>query len=82
MPYEWVSPQIPRQTPDPQAFTPSRGYPLQDAPLALPGEVHLWPYRSLPRRGFVLFIGLTCALLCLPVIALIGLAVLWVLLPL
>lgn len=80
MPYEWVSPQIPSK-PDPQTFTPSRGYPLQDAPLALPAEVHLWPYRSLPRRGFVLFIGLTCALLCLPVIALIGLAVLWVLLP-
>ncbi len=44
-------------------------------------HLHLWPYRSLPRRGFVTFIAATCLLLLLPLLAVIGSAVLWVLLP-
>ena len=48
------------------------------APLA---ELHLWPYRSLPRRGFAGFIGLTGALLSLPLLASLGSPVLWGLLP-
>ncbi len=40
-----------------------------------------WPYRSLPRRGFVWFIGVTAALSALPLLALLGNAVLWGLLP-
>ncbi|MCV2882543.1 DUF2244 domain-containing protein [Actibacterium sp. XHP0104] len=48
------------------------------APLAV---LHLWPYRSLPRRGFVIFIGATFALLSLPLIAALGTPVLWGLLP-
>ena len=49
-----------------------------DAPLA---ELHLWPYRSLSRRGFVTFIGVTAGLLALPALALIGRLALWGLLP-
>jgi uncharacterized membrane protein len=43
--------------------------------------LHLWPYRSLPRRGFVVFIGVTCGLLFLPLIAVLGSPILWGLLP-
>ncbi len=41
----------------------------------------LWPYRSLPRRGFVWFIGITCALISIPLLALLGTKYLWFLLP-
>ncbi|SIS76839.1 DUF2244 domain-containing protein [Paracoccus saliphilus] len=41
----------------------------------------LWPYRSLPRRGFVWFIGATAALMALPLAALLGTSALWGLLP-
>lgn len=44
-------------------------------------ELHLWPYRSLPKRDFVWFIGGTAALVSLPLIISIGSAVLWGLLP-
>ncbi len=44
-------------------------------------ELHLWPYRSLPRRGMVWFLGLTAALLGLPALVLIGSPVLWGMLP-
>ena len=40
-----------------------------------------WPHRSLPRRGFVWFIGVTAVLLSLPLIAVLGSAILWALLP-
>lgn len=41
----------------------------------------LWPHRSLPRRGFVWFIGVTAGFLLLPVLAVLGTQVLWGLLP-
>jgi uncharacterized membrane protein len=41
----------------------------------------LWPHRSLPRKGFVIFIGVTFALLLVPLIAFLGTPVLWGLLP-
>ena len=44
-------------------------------------RLHLWPYRSLPRQGFVWFIGGTAALIALPLVVLIGSPVLWGLLP-
>lgn len=44
-------------------------------------EVHLWPNRSLPSGGFVLFIGLTGALFALPLVALLGSPALWGVLP-
>lgn len=44
-------------------------------------RLHLWPYRSLPRRGFVLFIGATCALIAVPMLSVLGSPVLWGILP-
>ena len=46
-----------------------------------PEKLTLWPHRSLPRRGFVWFIGLTAAFLAVPLVARLGSASLWVLLP-
>ncbi len=43
--------------------------------------LHLWPYRSLPRRGFVWFIGGTALLIAVPLLAVLGSPVLWGLLP-
>lgn len=47
-------------------------------PLA---RLSLWPHRSLPRRGFALFIVLTFGMLLIPLIAVLGTVVLWGLLP-
>jgi len=44
-------------------------------------RLHLWPYRSLPRRGMVWFIGGTAGLMAVPLLAIIGSPVLWGLLP-
>ncbi len=44
-------------------------------------RLHLWPHRSLPRQGFVLFIGATAALIALPLLVVVGSPVLWGLLP-
>lgn len=44
-------------------------------------RLHLWPHRSLTQRGFVWFIGVTAALIAVPLIATIGSPVLWALLP-
>jgi len=44
-------------------------------------ELNLWPYRSLLRKDFVLFIGATAALVALPLITVLGTMILWGLLP-
>lgn len=44
-------------------------------------QLCLWPHRSLSRRGFAWFIGLTAGLISLPLLALLGSAYLWVMLP-
>lgn len=44
-------------------------------------RLRLWPYRSLTASGFVWFVGLTAALIALPLVILIGHPVLWGLLP-
>ncbi len=44
-------------------------------------RLHLWPHRSLNQRGFVWFIGLTAALIALPMFGVIGSPVVWALLP-
>lgn len=44
-------------------------------------KLSLWPYRSLLKKDFVLFVGATAALIALPLITVIGTAVLWGLLP-
>ncbi|OWU82797.1 DUF2244 domain-containing protein [Phaeobacter sp. 22II1-1F12B] len=41
----------------------------------------LWPHQSLQPRGFVIFIGATCAMLLLPLLPLLGSVLLWLLLP-
>lgn len=44
-------------------------------------ELHLWPYRSLLRRDFVIFIAGTSALVALPLVAVLGSPVVCALLP-
>lgn len=44
-------------------------------------ELHAWPYRSLPRKGFVVFIAASVAIIAIPMSAIIGTAVLWAVLP-
>lgn len=43
-------------------------------------ELELWPHQSLTGQGFVWFIGATAFMLCLPLLAVLGSPVLWVLL--
>lgn len=50
-------------------------------PDAAGDRLHLWPWRSLPRRGFVWFLGGTAALIAVPLVAVLGTPVLWGLLP-
>jgi len=44
-------------------------------------RLHLWPYRSLPRRGMMWFLGGTAAFIVAPLLGLLGSPVLWGLLP-
>ena len=44
-------------------------------------RLHLWPHRSLPRTGFVWFIGITVGLASLPMLAITGSPALWAVLP-
>jgi uncharacterized membrane protein len=73
MPYRWRT--EPQEAPgDPGAFSlPSDGRPL--------AELDLWPYRSLSNRGFVAFAGVTAVFLAAPLLALLGSAAVWIILP-
>lgn len=73
MPYEWDK-QMTGAPVNSGASLFADGAP----PLAV---LHLWPYRSLPRRGFVIFLGVTAVLLLLPLLAVLGSPILWGLLP-
>jgi len=44
-------------------------------------QLRLWPHHSLPRKGFVAFIGGTAFLIALPLLTVLGSPVLWGLLP-
>ncbi len=44
-------------------------------------RLHLWPHRSLPRRGLVGFMAATVALVAVPVLTVFGTPVLWGVLP-
>ncbi|MBP1805416.1 DUF2244 domain-containing protein [Rubellimicrobium aerolatum] len=63
---------MPYQWTDP---TPTEGTPR---PVA---QLRLWPHRSLPRRGFAAFFGVSGALAALPLLTMLGSPVLWGLLP-
>jgi uncharacterized membrane protein len=65
MPYEWIAPGPPEEE--------DRAQPV--------AVLRLWPYRSLPKSGFVAFIGTTAAAALLPLVMLAGSPALWVLLP-
>lgn len=73
MPYEWVN-----EFSEAPAMSGASSYRAGDPPLA---RLHLWPYRSLPRRGFAGILGLAFLLLMIPLFPLIGSALLWGLLP-
>ncbi len=66
---------------------PDEGAPAQTgasshAPAPAPRKrLTLWPHRSLPERGFALFILITYAMFTLPLMALLGTAALWGMLP-
>lgn len=78
MPRDWVK-TIDKAPDHSGAFSHAAGkWGAGDPPGA---ELHLWPYRSLPRRGFAGFILLTCGFLALPLLAVLGTPVLWGLLP-
>ena len=70
MPYRWVT--------ETEGAPEQSGAPSAVAPLA---RLHLWPFRSLPRIGFVWFIGATAVLLAVPLFGVVGSPVLWGLLP-
>lgn len=57
--------------------TASQGAPPSGQQLS----IRLWPHSSLSAEGFVVFIGTTFAMLCIPIVGLIGTAVLWGILP-
>ncbi len=44
-------------------------------------QLSLWPYRSLLRKDFVLFMGATCLIVALPLLVVLGSPILWGLLP-
>lgn len=73
MPYEWQT----RLTQPCAADAPGKSDGAD--PI---GVLHLWPYRSLPKRGFVAVIALAFAAILIPVSAFIGtLAWWWLLVP-
>ncbi len=63
----------------PYEWIPNQTAPEQSGAVSY--ELHLWPYRSLPRKGFVWFIGVTAASMALPLIAVTGSPIWWGLLP-
>ena len=53
----------------------------QDHTAARTSRLRLWPYRSLPRKGFAAFILATFTLITIPLYPLLGTVVLWGVLP-
>jgi uncharacterized membrane protein len=70
MPLEFASP-----------LTENAPMPYEWIKTPAPMVLQLWPYRSLPKRGFVVFIGATALMVLVPLFAVIGSMVLWGLLP-
>ncbi|WP_044006447.1 DUF2244 domain-containing protein [Jannaschia sp. CCS1] len=64
---------MPITTETPDVPSPTRGTPRL--------SLRLTPYRSLTPEGFVWFIGVTAALISLPLLGILGTSVFWALLP-
>ena len=58
-----------------QASENSGAFSVADKPRV---EITLWPNRSLGNKGFVAFIGATFVMATLPLLALVGAAVFWI----
>lgn len=56
-------------------------YQWTSSPGASPQTLKLWPHNSLPARGMAGFVLATFALICIPVLALLGSPILWGILP-
>ncbi|MBS9716761.1 DUF2244 domain-containing protein [Pseudohalocynthiibacter aestuariivivens] len=74
MPYEWTGTTKEASGKSGASYAFSDGHP----PVC---TLSLWPFRSLPKRGFVIFIAATCILLLLPLLPLLGTPFVWTLLP-
>lgn len=68
MPYEWDHPITEPPTQD------APGHAEGGEPIAV---LHLWPYRSLPKRGFAFAIGFAYVALMIPVAGFVGTAAMW-----
>lgn len=73
MPYRWTPSLADASAADPHERQGSR----PETTI----ELHLWPHRSLPRKGFVWVIAITAIGLALPLLSVIGSGVMWGLLP-
>ena len=56
-------------------------YEWTTPPRANPQKMRLWPHQSLPAQGFAAFILATFTLAMIPILAMLGTALLWGLLP-
>lgn len=68
MPYEWDQPIHAAPAFD------APGHAEGGAPIAV---LHLWPYRSLPKRGFAAAIGFAYVMLMIPIAAFVGTTAMW-----
>lgn len=73
MPYHWQT-----DTGEAPVITGASLHDRNEPPLAV---LHLSAHNSLTPKGFVTFVGITCALVSLPLLAVLGTVVLWALLP-
>lgn len=60
---------------------PVQTIPTPNAPNTPRLRLRLTPHKSLTPEGFVWFIGLTAALICVPLLSILGTMVFWALLP-
>ena len=73
MPLEWLT-----ETKEAPVISGASLHSRGEPPLA---RLHVWPNRSLPKRGFVTFIAITFVMLMLPLLAVLGTPILWGLAP-
>ncbi len=74
MPVHWLANRLGAQGAAPGAYSRAAGH---EPAVAL----RITPNRSLSAEGFVLFIALTCGLIAIPLISVLGTPVLWGVLP-